>query len=86
MKNYLKRPEDVLSALRSLRNSGLHVGLPSQTAAGEMIFQLGDCTLTVAQILELLDKNELDREGIRRLGETQKTGAPELACAVREKL
>ena len=85
MRNYVKRPEDVLNALRSLRNSGLHVGLPSQTSAGEMVFQLGDCTLSVAQILELVDKNELDREGIRRLGDAQKTSAPELARAVREK-
>jgi hypothetical protein len=29
-------------------------------------------TLTVAQILELLDKNQLGREGIRALAEAQK--------------
>lgn len=37
-----------------------------------MFFQLDDYTLTVAQILELLDKNQLDREGIRALVEAQK--------------
>jgi len=34
-----------------------------------MFFQLDDCTLTATQILELLDKNRLDREGIRALAE-----------------
>jgi hypothetical protein len=33
---------------------------------------LDDYTLTVAQILELLDKNQLDRDGIRALAEAQK--------------
>jgi hypothetical protein len=37
-----------------------------------MFFQLDDYTLTVAQILELLDKNQLDRDGIRSLAEAQK--------------
>src|SRR5579859_3495871 len=46
--------------------------LPTQTADGVMFFQLDDYTLTVAQILELLDKNRLDREGIRSLAEAQK--------------
>ena len=36
---------------------------------GVMFFQLDDCTLTATQILELLDKNRLDREGIRALAE-----------------
>jgi len=31
-----------------------------------------DYTLTVAQILELLDKNQLDRDGIRALVEALK--------------
>jgi hypothetical protein len=33
---------------------------------------LDDFTLTVTQILELLDKNQLDRDGIRALAEAQK--------------
>ena len=51
---------------------GMRVGLPHQTAEGVMFFQLDDYTLTVAQILELLDKNQLDRDGIRALVEAQK--------------
>jgi hypothetical protein len=37
-----------------------------------MFFQLDDYTLTVTQILELLDKNQLDRDGIRALVEAKK--------------
>jgi hypothetical protein len=50
----------------------MRVGLPYQTAEGVMFFQLDDYTLTVAQILELLDKNQLDRDGIRALVEALK--------------
>jgi hypothetical protein len=37
-----------------------------------MFFQLDDYTLTVAQILELLDQNRLNRDGIRALVEAPK--------------
>jgi hypothetical protein len=37
-----------------------------------MFFELDDYTLTFGQILELLDMNQLDREGIRALAETKK--------------
>jgi hypothetical protein len=50
----------------------MRVGLPHQTAKGIMFFQLDNYTLTVAQILELLDKNQLNRYGIRVLAGTQK--------------
>jgi hypothetical protein len=50
----------------------MRVGLPHQTADGVMFFQVDDYTLTVAQILELLDKSHLDRDGIRALAEGQK--------------
>jgi len=50
----------------------MRVGLPTQTADGVMFFQLDDYTVTVAQILELLDKNRLDRDGIRALAKPQK--------------
>lgn len=72
MKDYAERAGDVASAIRSLRRLGVRVGLPTQTADGVMFFQLDDYTLTVAQILELLDKNRLDRGGIRALTESQK--------------
>jgi hypothetical protein len=38
-----------------------------QKANGEMIFAVDDFTFTADQILELLDKNELSIEGIRKL-------------------
>ena len=55
-----------MQAVRSLRSSGLSVSLPHQTASGEMFFEIENCVLTVAQILELFDKNALNREGIRQ--------------------
>jgi len=47
----------------------MRVSLPTQTADGVMFFQLDDYTLTVAQILELLDHNRLNRDDIRALSE-----------------
>jgi CheY-like chemotaxis protein len=73
-----------MQALRSLGSSGMQVGLPFQTAAGVMQFRLDNSTLSVAQILELLDNNELDRDGVRKFHHTHKTSAPELGGAVRE--
>ncbi len=72
MKDYSERPEDVINAVRSLMGSGMDVGLPFQTSEGTMIFKLDGYTLSVAQILELLDKNRLDRDGIRAFAEAQK--------------
>jgi len=72
VKNFCERSGDIVSAVRSLRRAGMRVGLPYQTAEGVMFFQLDDYTLTAAQILELLDTNRLDRDGIRALAEEQK--------------
>jgi len=72
VKDYAERSEDIVSAIRALRRMGVRVGLPHQTADGVMFFELDDCTLTVAQILELLDKNILNRDSIRALAEGQK--------------
>jgi hypothetical protein len=72
VKDFSERAGDIVSAIRALRRMGMRVGLPHQTADGVMFFQLDDYTLTVAQILELLDKNQLGREGIRTLAEAQK--------------
>ena len=66
MKDYLRRPQDLENAVQLLRRLGLSVSLPHQTAGGEMFFEIEGCVFTVAQILELLDKNGLDAEGIRR--------------------
>jgi hypothetical protein len=68
LKNYLKRPLDVMDALRLLRSSGFSVSLPSQTADDVMFFEVEGCVLTVAQILELKDTKKLDRVGIRQCG------------------
>ncbi len=50
----------------------MDVGMPFQTAEGTMIFKLDGYTLSVAQLLELLDKNRLDRDDIRAFAEAQK--------------
>jgi len=48
------------------------VGFPMQTAEGEIIFPVGrNLTLTADQILELLERGELDAEGVRRSVEAQ---------------
>jgi hypothetical protein len=72
VKNFCERSGDIVSAIRSLRRAGMRVGLPYQTAEGVMFFELDEYTLTVAQILELLDKKRFDREGIRALVEAKK--------------
>jgi hypothetical protein len=48
------------------------VGFPMQTAQGEIIFPVGNSlTLTADQILGLLERGELDAEGVRRTVEAQ---------------
>jgi hypothetical protein len=50
----------------------MYVGFPMQTADGEMIFPVDrNLTLTAAQLLGLLERDELDAEGVRRSVETQ---------------
>lgn len=67
MTNYIQRLNEVGKAVQILRERGIRVGLPMQTANGEMIFPVDDTTISAAQILELLDDDQLDREGIRKL-------------------
>jgi hypothetical protein len=47
------------------------VGFPMQSASGEVVFAVGKDTLTADQILELLERGELDAEGVRRSVEAQ---------------
>jgi len=55
----------------------MSVGFPMQTANGEIIFSVGkDFTLTADQILELLERGELDAEGVRRSVEAQPSTTP----------
>ena len=67
MNDYAKRPLDVIRAVRSLNSSGLLVSLPSLTESGEMFFNVAGSVLTAAQILRLLDENQLDSVGIRQI-------------------
>jgi hypothetical protein len=50
-----------------LRQHGVAVGFPMQTSDGEIIFPVDrNFTLTADQMLELLERGELDAEGVRR--------------------
>ena len=70
--NYEERASDIVKAVHLLRQHGMAVGFPMQTADGEIIFAVGkDFTLTADQILELLERGELDAEGVRRSVEAQ---------------
>ena len=59
--------------VRQLRQHGLAVGFPMQTADGKIIFAVGNFTLTADQLLELLERGELHAEGVRRLVEGSKS-------------
>ncbi len=70
--NYAERADDIVRAVHLLRQHGMAVGFPMQTANGEIIFPVGkDFTLTADQILELLERGELHAEGVRRSVEAQ---------------
>ena len=70
--NNEERASDIVKAVHLLRQHGMAVGFPMQTANGEIIFSVGkDFTLTADQILELLERGELDAEGVRRSVEAQ---------------
>ncbi len=72
MGNYAERADDIVRAVHLLRQHGMAVGFPMQTAEGEIIFPVcKDFTLTADQILELLEHGTLDVEGVRRSVEAQ---------------
>jgi hypothetical protein len=71
MKNFPERSAAVDKALRVLRRQGILVGLPMQSASGDMLFAVEGFTITVNQLLELLDREELDLPGVRRLIEAR---------------
>ena len=72
MSNSAERTNDIVRAVHLLRQHGMAVGFPMQTADGQMIFSVGkDFTLTADQMLELLERGELDAEGVRRSVEAQ---------------
>src|SRR5437016_11877649 len=78
--NYADRANDIVKAVHLLRQHGMAVGFPMQTADGQIIFPVGkDFTLTADQILELLElleRGELDAEGVRRSVEAQASTTP----------
>jgi len=75
--NYAERANDIVRAVHLLRRHGMAVGFPMQTANGEIIFSVGkDFTLTADQILELLERGELDAEGVSRSVEAQASARP----------
>jgi hypothetical protein len=74
---YADRAKDIVRAVQLLRQHGMTVGFPMQTADGEIIFSVGkDFTLTADQILELLKRGELHAEGVRRSVEAQALATP----------
>ena len=77
MSNYAERANDIVKAVHLLRQHGMTVGFPMQTADGKIIFAVGkDFTLTTDQILELLERGELHAEGVRRSVEAQASATP----------
>ncbi|PYT64630.1 MAG: hypothetical protein DMG39_31525 [Acidobacteria bacterium] len=76
MSNYAERANDIVKAVHLLRQHGVAVGFPMQTADGEIIFSVGKDTLTADQLLELLERGELHAEGVRRLVEAQASATP----------
>src|SRR5438874_13478636 len=74
--NYTERANDIVKAVHLLRQHGVAVGFPMQTADGEIIFSVGKDTLTADQLLELLERGELHAEGVRRLVEAQASATP----------
>ena len=64
--NYAERANDIVRAVHLLRRHGMAVGFPMQSADGEVVFGVGNDTLTADQILELLERGELNAEGVRR--------------------
>ncbi len=67
MSSYAERANDLVRAVHLLRQHGMAVGFPMQTADGEIIFPVGEgFTLTADEIIELLECGELNADGVRR--------------------
>jgi hypothetical protein len=66
MKNFRERPEDVGKALHQLRRKGIVVGLPMQNPRGVLLFAVEGFTISTAQLLTLLDRDELNLDAVRK--------------------
>src|SRR5437762_11935864 len=81
--SYPARANDIVKAVHLLRQHGIAVGFPMQTADGQIIFPVGkDLTLTADQILELLERGELNAEGVRRSVEASSATAHTQASCI----
>ena len=76
MNNYVEKANEIVKAVDLLRRHGVAVGFPMQTADGGIIFPVGKDLLTADQILELLERGELNAEAVRRLAEAQASATP----------
>jgi len=76
MSNSAKRTDDIVKAVHVLRQQGIAVGFPMQTADGQILFSVGKDTLIANQILDLLDRDELHAEGVRKSVEAQASAKP----------
>jgi hypothetical protein len=74
--NYAERADDIVRAVHVLRQHGMAVGFPMQTADGEIIFSVGNFTLTADQILGLFERGELHAEGVSKLVEAKASATP----------
>jgi hypothetical protein len=74
--DFTKQTNDVVKAVHQLRQHGIAVGFPMQTADGQIIFSVGKDTLTANQILDLLERGELHAEGVRKSVEAQASARP----------
>jgi hypothetical protein len=74
--NYAEKTNEIVRAVGLLRKHGVTVGFPMQSADGEVIFSVGKDTLTADQLLELLERGELDAGGVRRLVEALASAMP----------
>lgn len=70
--------------MRLLRQGGVRIGLPMQSAGGQ-IFPVEDFTISAREILELLDKQELNPTAIQLLREARKNLAPAAPAQPRSK-
>ena len=74
--DFTKQTNDVVKAVHQLRQHGIAVGFPMQTADGQIIFSVGKDTLTANQLLDLLERGELHAEGVRKSVEAQASAKP----------
>ena len=82
LRNYAEQLRDITAAVHLLRQHGMSVGFPMQTASGEIIFAVGkDLTLTAEQLLELFERGDLHPQGVLELVGTGATSARKKAAS-----